>query len=85
MPLLQSEHWARPLRNAPAQSLEGRIWIAACILGKREESEVRAIAQIAFDQNVAVHHAEWIYKGQQGRCPCATCDRLRRHGIEASA
>jgi hypothetical protein len=74
----KNEHWADPYRDAPSNTLEGKIWLTACYTQHATEEEVRAIAQIAHDQNTNIWHATWLFRGATGHCGCACCERAQR-------
>ena len=70
------EHWATQYRNAPRNSLEGWIYLAACTV-KGDEFAIREIGRIAYAGGYCTWHASWIYYGRKGLCHCADCARRR--------
>ncbi len=77
---MTTEHWTDCYKDAPAMSLEHRIYLAACYISGGTEEHVRRVGQIAFDQNVCIWHAGWVANGSRGLCDCnhAGCKQARK-------
>lgn len=76
--------WADPYRNAMSDTLEGKLWLAACSVhhaaGQSAEHEFisRRVAQYAFDRQWPIWHALWFFRGCKGHCGCMPCERARK-------
>jgi len=65
-------HWAEQYRDRPNDSLEYKIFMAACYCAG-DEAHVRAVGIYAFEHNCAIWHAAWELSTKQYPCMCAPC------------
>jgi hypothetical protein len=75
--------WSDSYRNALPQTLEGKLWLAACYVAcnidklVEHEEYCRKVAQVAFEQNTNIWHACAVVSGKVETCSCSPCQRTR--------
>lgn len=73
----ETKHWADQYRNFRSDTLEGLIYVAACYC-RGEESYIREVGRVAFENKCGVWHAAWLVGGEQGACHCTPCSEIMR-------
>jgi len=69
-------HWAKQYQNAPNDTVERWIYLAACCC-RGSEDHIRAVGQYAFEHGCGIWHAAWELGDKQNPCYCTPCCNAR--------